>query len=547
MKLTDYICQFLEKITDSIFLVSGGGCMYMVDSIGKSKLKSYCCHHEQAATLAAEGYARMKNDVGVASVTTGPGGTNAVTGVAAAWVDCIPLMVFSGQVREEIRLTEEDKKEGLRQIGPQEINIIDIVKPITKYAVMVTNPNKIRYELEKVYYIAKSGCPGPVWLDIPLDVQRAEIDENSLEGFEKLEEQPEEQKEEIPYYKIVNALNKAKRPLMLIGHGIRLGGGVEKLWKFIEKTKINVISAMSGDDLVNSYEYYLGAQGITGVETANYAIDNCDLLLIVGTRMQIRQTSFEYKNFAKNAIKIMVDINKAELKKRTVDIDIPVCADAKEFLEGLLNKNINLKRWNIPIKPIEPFESKKGYIDVYEFLKELSGKCDFPVITSNGMTAEIPHQVLKLKRGQRLITNTAFGEMGKGLPMAIGACIANNKKPVICMEGDGSIMMNIQELQTLVYHKLPIKIFLFNNGGYYSIRNTMAHYFNKVFAADKNSGVGFPCFEKLVTGWGIKYEFIKSKEDLYKIKEILAYPEAVFCELFIDPAQKMIPRWSAKK
>jgi len=544
MRVADYIMHFLEKITDSIFLVPGGGAMYLDDAIGRSNLNSYCCHHEQGCALAAEGYARMKNDIGVACVTTGPGSTNAITGVAASWVDCIPIMVISGQLREEVRLSEGDKKKGLKQLGPQELNILDIIEPITKYSVMITDPNKIKYELEKACYIAKSDCPGPVWLDIPIDVQRAEIDENNLIGFAR----PEEKKVFIPYDEIVKELNKAEKPLMLIGNGIRLADGVEELWEFIEKTKINVISAMSGTDLVNhDYPYYLGEQGMTGVETANYAIDNCDLLLIVGTRMQTRQTSWEYKDLAKNAIKIMVDIDTPELEKRTIDLDIPVCADAKKFLKGLLEKNINLKRWYVFVKSIESFESKEGYVDVYEFLKELGEKNYFPVITTNGMTAEAPHQALKLKKEQRLITNTAFGEMGKGLPMAIGACVARGKKPVICMEGDGSIMMNIQELQTMIYHKLPIKIFLFNNSGYYSMRNTMKNYFGKVFASDETSGISFPNFEKLITGWGIRYEKIKSKEDLYKIDDVLNCEGPIFCELMINPEQKMLPRWSARK
>jgi len=542
MKLSDYLVEYLEKITDSIFLVSGGGCMHTVDSIGKSNLNAYCCHHEQACALAAEGYSRMNNKIGVASVTTGPGGTNAITGVAAAWVDGIPIMVISGQVRKEIKLSREDIKNGLRRLGePQEINLLDVIKPITKYAVCVEDPNEIKYHLEKAYYLAKSGKPGPVWLEIPLDVQCAEIDENNLVGFEA----PIKTKYEIPFKEITEALNKAEKPLMIVGNGIRLAGAIPELWEFIEKTKINVVSAMSGTDLVsNDYPYYLGEQGLTGVETANYAFDNCDLLFIVGTRMQIRNTSFEYKKFAKNAIKIMVDIDRVELYKRTLKIDIPVCADAKDFLEGMLKEDIKLKRWNIKKTPIF-FEVNDKYVDVFQFLEALSGKCDYPIITSNGMTAEAPHQALKLKKGQRLITNTAFGEMGKGLPMSIGACIANNKKPVVCIEGDGSIMMNIQELQTVVYHKLPIKIFLFNNGGYYSIRNTHIKFFGKVFAADESSGVGFPDWSKLALAWGIKYESIKSEKDLDKIKDILDFNGPIFCEVFIDPCQKKLSKWEA--
>ena len=542
-KLSDYLVKYLEGITDSVFLVSGGGHMHIVDSIGRSKLAAFCCHHEQACALAAEGYSRLNNDrIGVANVTSGPGGTNAITGIAAAWVDGIPIMVISGQVRREIKLTREDIKSGLRKLGePQEINLLDTVRPITKYAACVENPNEIKYHLGKAYYLAKSGKPGPVWLEIPLDVQSAEIDENNLIEFKK----PPKPKYNIPFKEITEALNKAEKPLMIVGQGIRLAAAVSELWEFIGKTKINVVSAMSGTDLVNDdYPYYLGEQGLTGVENANYAVDNCDLLLIVGTRMQIRNTSFEYKKFAANAIKIMVDIDKAELYKRTLKINIPVLADAKKFLQGLLKQDIKLKRWKVEKKPI-PYEVNDKYIDVYQFLESLSGKCPYPVITSNGMVAETSHQALKLKKGQRLITNTAFGEMGKGIAMAIGACVANNKKPVICLEGDGSIMMNMQELQTIIYHNLPIKIFLFNNGGYYSIRNTHLRYFNKIFAADESSGVGFPKWSKLAPAFGIKYEAIKNAKDVGKIKNVLEFNAPVFCEVFIDPFQKKLPKWEA--
>ena len=543
MKLSDYLIKYLEKITDSVFLVSGGGHMHIVDSIGRSKLAAFCCHHEQACALAAEGYSRLNNDkIGVASVTSGPGGTNAITGIAASWVDGIPIMVISGQVRKEVKLTGEDIKSGLRKLGePQEINLLDVVKPITKYAVCVENPSEIKYHLDKAYYLAKSGKPGPVYIEIPLDVQAAEIDENNLVGFEE----PPKPKYEIPFEEITEALNKAEKPLMIIGHGIRLAEAEPELREFIEKTKINIVSAMSGTDLINDdYPYYLGEQGLTGVETANYALDNCDLLLILGTRLQIRNTSFEYKKFAERAVKIMVDIDKAELYKRTLKIDIPVVADAKEFLQGLLKQEIKLKRWQVEKNQIS-YEVSDKYIDVYQFLEALSGKCDYSIITSNGMAAETPHQALKLKKGQRLITNTAFGEMGKGIAMAIGVCIANNKKPVICIEGDGSIMMNIQELQTILYHNLPIKFFLFNNGGYYSIRNTHLRYFDKVFAADESSGVGLPNWEKLAPAFGIKYESIRNEKDLGKIRVVLDFNGPIFCEVFIDPFQKKLPKWEA--
>jgi len=544
MKLSDYLIKYLERITDSVFLVSGGGHMHTVDSIRKSRLKAYCCHHEQACALAAEAYSRMDNKkIGVACVTTGPGVTNTITGIAAAWVDGIPMMVIAGEVRREIKLKPKDIKKGLRRLGePQEVNILDVVKPITKYAVCVDNPKEIKYHLQKAYYLTKEGKPGPVFIEIPLDVQAAEIDERKLPDFKK----PAESKYKIPFKKISKALNKAERPLMIIGNGIRLADAVSELWQFIKKTKINVVSAMSGTDLVNyDYPYYLGEQGMTGVESANYALDNCDLLLIIGTRLQIRNTSFAYNKFAQDAVKIMVDIDPAELDKRTLRIDIPVIADAKVFLKGLLKQDIKIKRWNVERKQISYDINKKKYVDIYHFFDYLSGKCDYPVVTSNGMAAEIPHQALRLKKSQRLITNTAFGEMGKGLPMAIGASAAINKKPVICIEGDGSIMMNVQELQTMIYYNFPIKIFLLNNGGYYSIRNTHLRYFGKVFAADEKSGVGFPDWSRLAPAWGIKYERIRNKRDLFKIEKILKERDSVFCEVFVDPYQKKLPRWEA--
>ncbi|MBW2970847.1 thiamine pyrophosphate-binding protein [Candidatus Woesearchaeota archaeon] len=544
MKLSDYVMSYLKTVTDSIFLVSGGGCMHLVDSVRKSKLNAYCCHHEQGAATAAEGYARLKNDIGVALVTTGPGGTNAVTSVAAAWMDCIPIMVISGQVRTDILIPRDNAgKPLLRQLAPQEINIVDIVKPITKSAVMVTDKNQIRYELEKACHTAKSGKPGPVWIDIPLDIQSAEIEPEKLREFVK----PEKPNYRLPTDKIIAELQKAKKPLLLVGHGIRLAGAVDELWEFIEKTEINVVSAMSGDDLVtHDYPYYLGAQGITGVESANKAFDDCDLLLIVGTRMQIRQTSFEYWDFAKNAVKIMVDIDEQELHKKTLKLDIAVVADAKVFFKEMLKHNIKLNRWDVEFKPIIP-QKINNYVDIYDFLHELSKLTNYHVVTTNGMACEANHQAFKLKKGQRLMTNTALGQMGKGLPMSIGACVANNRKPVLCMEGDGSIMMNIQELQTLVHNKLPVKIFLFNNGGYYSIRNTHKRYFGIVFAADKATGVSFPEWKKIAEAFGIEYFRIASNKDLSKLNGIINSNKAAFCELVIDPEQKMLAKWPYKK
>ncbi len=555
MKLSDYVIQFLEGITDSVFLVSGGGIMHLVDSLRKSKIKTCCTHHEQAAAIAAEGYARIKNDIGVCIVTTGPGGTNAITGVAGAWLDSIPLLVISGQVKRENIVPKKNGKPLYRALGFQELNIIDLVKPITKYAVTVEKEEDIRYHLEKAIYLAKSGRPGPVWIEIPLDVQgpidkqTGEVDLKKLRSFIP----PINSKSKnIPMDLILEKLKKSKRPLLMAGNGIRLSGGQEILLKLINKLKINVVTPIfTADDLVTyDYPYYLGRQGIPGNESANYAIDNCDLLLVIGERLQITQTSFKYKDFAKNAYKIMVDIDFEEMHKKTINIDLPIHCDAKLFLEELIKKNIKLNRWNVENRSIndDSLEGDKKYINLYKFFKELNkNNLGFNVTTANGTASVVSHQALNIKNGQRFLTNAGLGHMGSGLPLAIGACISDRKNPVICMEGDGSLMFNIQELQTIQYHKLPIKIFIYNNNGYSSIRTTHLNYFHKEFASDPKTGINFPNFENLTKAWGFKYIKIKNNQDLNKISEVMSFNGPVVCELMIDPMQPILPKWSAGK
>lgn len=549
MKLSDYLTEYLEKITDSVFLLSGGGIMHLVDSLGKSDLNIYCCHHEQACAIAAEGYARIKNKLGVVVVTTGPGGTNAITGAAGAWLDSIPMLVITGQVKRDNLLPRRDDQPLIRQLGFQEINIIDMVRPITKYAVMVENENEILYHLEKAVYLTTSGRPGPVWLDIPLDVQAAEIDPKNLKSFNP----PAVETGELDSFlmaKVVQFLKEAKRPLLMAGNGIRLAGGESILWQVLEKLKINVVTPIfTADDLITyDYPYYLGRQGMPGNETANWAIDNCDLLLVIGERLQLTQTSYNYEKFAIQAKKIMVDIDEEELKKKTIKIDIPIHSDAKMFLEELLKLDIKLNRWEVEVKPINPadYTGKEEYVNVYSFLEELSKhSLGLDIATANGMASVAPHQALKIQRGQRFITNAGLGHMGSGLPMAIGASIARGKRPVICAEGDGSTMLNIHELQTVIHHRLPIKIFIFNNNGYYSIRNTQLKFFNKNFAADPSGGVSLPDFSKIIPAWGLAYVRVNNNDELYKVKEVIQSNGPIVCELMIDPDQPTLPRWEA--
>lgn len=553
MKLSDYVFQFVKKdvAADSVFLVSGGGIMHLVDSVSKSGLNVYCCHHEQAVAIAAEGYARIKNTPGVALVTTGPGGTNAITGMAGAWLDSIPMLVIAGQVKRDNITPRKNGTPIVRAIGFQELNVIDIVKPICKYAVSVEDEKEIRYHLEKALYLATYGRPGPVFVEIPLDVQATEVEPAELKSFDPAELEKEKSDINADSIKnIVEILRQAKRPLLLAGNGIRLAGGEEVLWKVLEKFKINAVTAIfTADDLVtDDYPCYLGRQGMPGNKAANYAVDNCDALLVVGERLQLTQTSFDYEKFASQAKKIMVDIDANELVKKILRIDVPIRGDAKTFLEELYKQDIQLNRWDIKVEPIDPdkYQGDKKYLNVYRFLNEL---CNWPekfdVATANGMASLAPHQALKIVRGQRFITNAGLGHMGSGLPMAIGACVAGGKKPVICSEGDGSIMMNIQELQTVVHHSLPLKIFIFNNNGYYSIRVTHLKFFNKISASDPSSGVTLPDYSKLIPAWGLAYERINNDSELGKLKKVMEYDGPIVCELMIDPNQPLVDKWVA--
>jgi len=550
MKLSDYVVNYIESITDSIFLLSGGGIMHLVDSVGKSKyLNTICCHHEQGAAIAAEGYARIKNEVGVVLVTTGPGGTNAITGVAGAWLDSIPMLVISGQVKTDNITPKKNGALTVRAIGFQELNLIDIVKPITKYAITVEEKEDIKYCLEKAVYLAKTGRPGPVWVEIPLDIQASEIDLKTLRGFS--DPSPSQYaKPKIPMPLIVSELKKAKRPLLLVGNGVRLAGGEKILWKVLNQLNINTATVIITDDDLVTYEYpyYLGRQGIPGNVAANWAVDNCDLLLVIGDRLQLTQLSYDYSNFATQATKIMVDIDETELHKKTVDIDIPVCADAKLFLEELYKQKIKLHRWNVKVKPINSADLKPqgDFVNVYTFLSEL-GKYSkkYHIATADGMASLVPHQALAIRRGQRFVTNAGLGHMGSGLPYAIGVSIASNSDSVICMEGDGSLMLNIQELQTVLYHKLPIKLFIWNNNGYYSIRATHLNYFKKEFASSPKTGVSFPNFENLIQAWGFPYRKIARDKDLAMIPEIMNYKGPIVCELMIAPDQPVLQKWSA--
>jgi acetolactate synthase-1/2/3 large subunit len=554
MKVSDYIIHFLEKKgIKEIFTVPGGGCMHLTDSLGKSKSIKYICnHHEQACAIAAEGYSRINNHLGVALVTTGPGGINALNGVFGCWTDSIPCLFLSGQV--SLNQTIQDTK--CRQIGDQEYPIIESVKPMTKYAVMITDKNTIRYHLEKAYYEATSGRKGPVWIDIPLDIQGADIDPNSIESFT-----PPNNQESINIVDLENILSliaESKKPLVVVGSGVRLSGAIQELYDFLNKTKIPVMtSCHSAIDTVNeSYEYYVGRHGILGQRSSNKIIQECDLLLIFGSRLILKTTGYNVNAFAKNAKKVIIDIDENEINKHKFNIDIKIKADIKNFL-SLINRSIKQPEVNIwrnyckDLRIQDRFVFDKHYslkdkTSVYVFIERLSKilPTHIPIITSDGAAHVVTQQSIRLKENQRLFTNVGCASMGYGLPAAIGACFANNKKEIICIEGDGSIMMNLQELETINYHNLPIKLFIINNNGYFSIKQTQKLFFKgNEYASNPKNGVSIPCFEKVSYAFNIKYLSIKNNNEIVnKIQETLNFNGPTICEIFAHENETFEPK-----
>jgi len=560
MKLSDYVASFLinQGIHD-VFLVPGGGNMHLIDSIGRNKKIRYICnHHEQASSMAAEGYSRLKNNIGVAFVTSGPGGTNAITGVAGSWLDSIPILIISGQVKLPDTIY---KNKGLRQFGDQEINIIDIVKPITKYAVMITEKNEIRYHLEKAFYLAKSGRPGPAWIDVPLDIQSSQIVEDELIVFEP-EKDIIQSDHKIVMSEIISLLKKSKRPLFILGNGIRLSHAESEIMELLNILKVPAVTSINGTDLINEeYEYYIGRPGICGQRGANFAIQNCDLLISIGSRLMLRQIGFDYKMFAREAIKIIVDIDENELNKKSLNANIKICYDARKFINDFLkilkSQNIlidNLNEWKEKCvywkekyNKIEPqFSNQEEYVNSYYFIDKLNNflSKEDHIITSVGTAKISTLFAIKIKSGQRLITNKSLAAMGYGLPAAIGACVANGRKQVICIENDGSLQFNIQELQTVIHYKLPIKIFIFNNNGYLSIKITQKNYFpGNLTAADPSSGISFPDLKKIAKAYDIPFVRINNKNEISKkLKKVFNNAGCIICEIMMDPWQELIPK-----
>jgi acetolactate synthase-1/2/3 large subunit len=567
MRACDYI---VKKLADNnikyIFILTGGAAMFLDDAIGREKRIQYVCNqHEQACAMAAEGYARITGKMAVVCVTSGPAGTNALTGVLGQWMDSIPVLYLSGQVRFVTTIASTDLP--LRQLGDQEANIIDIVRPITKYAVMVTDSQTVRYHLEKAMHLAITGRPGPVWLDIPLDVQSSLVEEADLKPYDPEEDTVEDNPERLEGQvdAVMARLKASERPVVLAGAGVRLAGAAEAFHDMAERLGIPVQVAWNAIDLFPSdHTLYAGRPSTLGQRGANFIFQNCDLLLNLGCRLNVRQIGYTFPAVAREAYKISVDIDPAELKKPTIKIDMPINADVGEFIRRMdtklkLRKISEKTAWRswcrerVQRYPVvlPEYRQKDKPINPYVFSDTLSRRlgANDVVVSSNGSSCVIPIQSMQIKRGQRHLVNSGCAAMGYGLPAAIGACFANGGQRVICLEGDGSIQLNIQELETVCYHRLPLKIFIFNNGAYLSMRITQSNFFQgRLVGESARSGVGFPDFVKLAKAYGIPACRIRDNGDLEKtIDRVLETDGPVLCDVIMDPEQVFAPRSASKQ
>jgi len=566
MKLSDFVVEFFENLgLENMFMVTGGGCMHLVNSFGNSvKIEYTCTQHEQSAAMAAEAYAKYVNDIGLVLVTSGPGATNTITGLLGSYQDSTPCIFISGQAKRK-QTVYNSKVKGLRQFGVQEANIIPIVKSITKYAVMINEPDKIRYYLEKAVYMAKSGRPGPVWLDIPLDVQSAIIRENELIGFDSINDIEESIKvqptsEEIQYF--FDSIRKAKRPIVIAGHGIRIADACTELKEFIRQYKIPVVTPIMGIDVLEYLdENYIGKVGTKGTRAGNFAMQNADLVISIGSRLAVSVIGHEYELFARKAKVIVVDIDENEHKKETIKIDKIIQADAKLFLKKInmikyddlefIEWLVNCQNWKNKYPVFLPeYENDLNGINFYKFMDVLADKmnADIPFISDAGSAFYVVAQGSKVKKGQRFITSGAIATMGFGIPAAIGVAVANKKHSTVTITGDGSFQQNLQELSVIKHLNLPIKVFVMNNNGYHSIRQTQRKFFNGNFVGESpKSGVPMPETKKIAEAFEIEYICIDTIDALNThIIEILNCKSPMIIEVKLLENQEIVPTNAAK-
>jgi len=557
IKVSDYVIKVLESLGAAhMFMLPGGGAMHLNDSLGKSKKIQYvCCQHEQGAAIAAEAYARVNNTAGLLMVTTGPGGTNALTGIAGAFLESTPVIVISGQVKRADMI----RGQGLRQQGMQELDIISIVRPITKYAALIDDPKLVRYHLERAIHEATHGRKGPVWLDIPLDVQASVVDEDTLSGYVPIPPALPDIEEAV--LNIIGRLNQAQRPVLLAGDGIRLANGIEEFHELIDLLGIPVLTTWNGIDLLEeTHPLYFGRPGGLGHRYANFIQQNSDFFMSIGARLNLLQTGYNFDGFARGAVKVMVDIDPPELRKTNVRPDLPICADAKEFIEALLAHRDRIKRrdrhsWlgyaermkeKYPIIS-ETYWEQSELVNTYCLLDVLSEQMsadDIFVSGSSGSCIDISMQAFRVKKGQRAFCTKGLASMGYGLPSAMGACLAGNRRRTVCVNGDGGFVMNMQELETIRRLHLPVKFFVLCNRGYGAIRATQTNLFDgHLVACEESSGLSLPPIGRVSEAYGIKAFRIESNRELdEKVHTILEYDGPAVCEVFTPIGLTAVPK-----
>ena len=571
LRVADYIFQTLaDRGLDHVFLVTGGGAMHLNDAVALEKrVHRICCHHEQACAIAAEGYARISGRPGIVNVTTGPGGINALNGVFGAWTDSIPMLIVSGQVKRETMMQTHGLVGRIRQLGDQEADIIGMVRGITKYAITVTEPETIRYHLERAVALASSGRPGPCWLDIPVDVQASLVDPETMVSYDSTEDLIENDQATLKasVEKVLALLFSCKRPILLAGTGVRLAGATDLMLEVAETLRIPVATAWTHDLIPSDHPLFAGRQGTIGTRAGNFTVQNADCVVILGSRLCIRQISYNWQSFARHAQTVQVDVDPAELSKPTFQADLPVEADIRDFLECLLQKaaehpcvadKARREEWiawcrerveKNPVVLPKHRVAPDGRINQYNFIELLFKQAprDAVFACGNATACITPFQAGLLKRGQRLFSNSGSASMGYDLPAAIGASAAAPGRTVICLAGDGSLQMNVQELATLAALNLPVKVFVLDNGGYLSIRSTQKNFFGRLVGEGPESGLVFPDFVRLAEAYRLPASVLDTLDPSADIARILNTEGPQVVVVPLDLEQGFEPKTSSKR
>jgi acetolactate synthase-1/2/3 large subunit len=576
MRLADYLMQFVaQQGVKHVFLLPGGGAMHLNDALARCEGLTFVCnHHEQASAIAAENYSKATNNLGVALVTTGPGGTNAITGLVGAWLDSTPMLVISGQVKRADRMYHADGTPlGVRQRGSQEVDIVSLVKPVTKYAVTIGDPQSIRYHLEKSVYLARTGRPGPVWVDIPIDVQAAPVEPDAMQGFDPSEfSQPASNDLAAQIRDLMGRLKRAHRPFIFAGNGVRVSGAAEAFEKLVRRLNVPVgLTWMAMDLLDDDDPLLVGRPGTVASRAANFALQNADFVLVIGARLDPPLMGWDPQQFAREAYKTVVDIDPAELRKLEGAIDNPICADARIFIDALLQESgrgtetdqrqcktsesanwiEQCQEWKARYPLVLPEHRAPGLVSLYhlaEIIGQEVGPDDRVVSGSSGSAIEVFLLAYRARKGRRVFHTAGLGAMGYGLPASIGVCLGSGGRKTICVDGDGGLQLNIQELATIAHLQLPIKLFVLNNQGYASIRASQTNYFGGPnIGCDSNTGLTIPDYRKVARAYGLKTAVIEGQggdsSDLREaVREILSSDGPLLCDVHVIPDEIRAPR-----